>query len=138
MDYRTPRIEIVQFASQENATNRHIGDWRMRGIEQRVLDKTGSLDLTLCKIARGLGLTPSHIGKRFKTHTGTSFRSFCARKRADYGRELLVTTSMPIKEIAGHLGYRWAGDFGQAFKRIHGMSPRAYRQQKSTTQEMHD
>jgi AraC-like DNA-binding protein len=37
---------------------------------------------------------------------------------------------MRIQAIAGHVGYRNAGDFTRAYRRRYGVSPREYRQSR--------
>lgn len=44
-------------------------------------------------------------------------------------KQQLITTALPIKEIASGVGYSDTYTFSKAFKRYAGASPNAYRQQ---------
>lgn len=63
-------------------------------------------------LARDLGLTPhSHLNRR----------------RVEVARQLLATTSLPLKQIAHDLGLRHASHFTKWFRQHAGMPPSAYR-----------
>jgi len=51
-----------------------------------------------------------------------------ARAQVVRAQRLLVTTDLPLKTVAAHLGFKRAGSFSTAFRRATGVSPRLYRQ----------
>jgi AraC-like DNA-binding protein len=54
---------------------------------------------------------------------------YCRAVRLARARELLESGRMPLKEIAGCLGYVDLSSFARAFRRAHGSPPGAFRKQ---------
>ncbi len=52
-----------------------------------------------------------------------------ARRREPFGLldHFLETTELPVKTIAGKIGYRSRGNLSRAFKAKYGIDPNAYR-----------
>jgi len=78
-------------------------------------------------LAKAHSLSPDHLARRFSEAFGASPTSYFENRRRDYARRLLGHSAVPIKEIAGNLGFRALADFSSWFKRAHGSSPRAFR-----------
>src|SRR3712207_8864169 len=57
----------------------------------------------------------------------TLFRSRAARAQA-----LLAETDLPVTEVGARVGYMSSSHFARAFRQATGLSPRAYRDRKST------
>ena len=60
---------------------------------------------------------------------GSSYQAILDEVRYGLAREYLANSRLPLEEIAALLGYSTPGNFSHAFKRWHGTSPRAFRQQ---------
>jgi two-component system, response regulator YesN len=56
-----------------------------------------------------------------------TFSEYVKRRRLQKAKELLLTTRMPIWEIAEKVGYQTAKYFIKVFKDIEGASPSQYR-----------
>lgn len=69
----------------------------------------------------------SHYFALFKRVTGYGPIDFFTRLRMKRARQLLATTSLNIKEIAGELGYDDPFYFSRVFKSLNGMAPTEYR-----------
>ncbi len=65
--------------------------------------------------------------RRFGEATGTTPMQYLLRLRIDRAATLLKTTSMPITEIAGTVGFHDSNYFTRQFRRIMEMSPRQWR-----------
>lgn len=81
----------------------------------------------LARIAQRLGLGYDSFRKDFRARTGVSPGDYRIRRRIDSARSHLLTTALPIKDIAYRLGYPNPAAFSLQFKAQVGLSPEAYR-----------
>lgn len=70
----------------------------------------------------------STLRRRFKEAMGLSLHAYVMRSRMATARDLLISTDMPIGQIADQLGYRDVHFFSTQFRMQIGLSPSAYRQ----------
>ncbi len=85
--------------------------------------------ISMKQVADQLHLNASYFSVLFKEQTGVTFSDYLTRRRLQRAKELLVTTSMPIWEIAEKVGYQTAKYFVKVFKDSEGISPGQYRHQ---------
>jgi len=95
----------------------------VRYIEERFADST----IRLASVAAAVDVTPSHLDRLLKAHTGLTFLQQLRRIRMRHAEQLLLTTSASIKEIAYACGYTSLASFGRDFQRAHACPPRAWR-----------
>lgn len=69
----------------------------------------------------------------FKKYLGKPFREALREVRIGKAKSLLEETLLPISEIAERCGFRSSSRFREAFKKLYGISPRAYRQKMDET-----
>jgi len=74
-----------------------------------------------------LFISPEHFGRLCVQHLGISPMRMVAQLRMEKARELLRSTSIPIKGVAEQVGYQNYFAFLTAFKRCNGQSPRQFR-----------
>jgi AraC-like DNA-binding protein/ABC-type transporter Mla MlaB component len=86
-------------------------------------------DPTLCldDVAREIATSSRQLQRVFSELAGRAFRDELAAVRMQHGAELLLTTELPVAEIARRVGYRQAAQFAKAFRRHHGVSPSGLR-----------
>ena len=63
----------------------------------------------------------------FKSLTGTTPSRYLATRRLTYAKMLLLTTDMPLLEVANEVGYDSVSHFIKVFKSHYGKTPRAIR-----------
>jgi AraC-like DNA-binding protein len=73
------------------------------------------------------GMSRSAFSARFVRAFGQSPHGFLVESRLRRAARLLATTELPIKTIAGRIGYRSRSNFSRAFKAMYGVDPAAYR-----------
>ena len=95
----------------------------VRYLEEHFADAT----LSLVSAARHVEVTPSHLDRLLKEHTGLPFLQHLRLIRMRHAEGLLLTTTSSIKETAYACGYAGTGSFGRDFKRTHGCAARAWR-----------
>ncbi len=72
-------------------------------------------------------LTTRYVANTVKQTLGITASSCIERALVQRAKTLLLTTTMPIQEIAEQLGFQNQSHFGTFFKRHEGVSPTAYR-----------
>lgn len=78
-------------------------------------------------LARIALLSPTHFRRRFAAAFGESPRAYLYRRRIERAASLLRTTSLPVTEIAGSVGYNSLGTFTRTFTRLMGETPTRHR-----------
>ena len=81
--------------------------------------------LTIHDVAQQLGFSVRTLQRELATH-GLDWTRLLDQVRLDRAIELL-STDMPLAEIANELDYADAANFGRAFRRWTGTTPRTYR-----------
>ena len=84
--------------------------------------------LTETQAAQLVGISTSWFRHDFKRHTSVSFRTARLHAKLTHGAHLLTTTHLNVPDIAYLLGYSDRTKFEKSFKRLHGLTPVAYRQ----------
>ena len=77
-------------------------------------------------VAEALHMTPRTLRRRLSA-LGTTHQQILEQLRRATALDLLQDTDRSVEEIADSLGYRDPSNFGRAFRRWTGMSPRAWR-----------
>jgi DNA-binding response OmpR family regulator len=93
-----------------------------------ILDKRLTAPPGLVELARELGTNERKLTDIFRQRVGMTVFDYFSEMRLETARHLLQGSRMRIQTIAGHVGYRNAGDFTRAYRRRYGLSPREYRQ----------
>ena len=78
--------------------------------------------------AEELGLSVATLTRRLRER-GKAFSAVVSDRWLYWAKELLGTT-IPIRDIAGTLGYPYPGNFTRAFSRMAGMTPADFRRRK--------
>jgi two-component system, response regulator YesN len=84
-------------------------------------------EFTLKDVAAHVHLNPSYFSVLFKDQMNLNFSEYVTRRRIQRAKELVLSTNLPINEIAEEVGYKTAKYFIKIFKEIEGMTPSAYR-----------
>ncbi|RKN70685.1 helix-turn-helix domain-containing protein [Paenibacillus ginsengarvi] len=88
-------------------------------------------DLSLERVASGLGLTPSYVSRYVKEKTGSNFSDYLNEVRIGKAKELLAKSNDPIREVATRVGYVNVTSFIRMFKKMTGLTPSDYRRSES-------
>lgn len=89
-----------------------------------------SEDVTLQTLCDIFFLSKATLCARFKRTMHCSIMQYLFRLRVSKAKELLISTSKSMEEIAEVCGFSSANYFGLIFKKATGMSPLHYRQNK--------
>ncbi|WP_344529457.1 GlxA family transcriptional regulator [Streptomyces albiaxialis] len=84
-------------------------------------------DLTLADMAARSGLSERTFSRRFREQTGTTPLQWLLRARVRQAQFLLETTDHGVERVAARTGFGSPTAFRERFKRVAGVTPRAYR-----------
>lgn len=82
---------------------------------------------TLDEVAASLFMSSRTLKRRLQD-AGVSYRDLLDAELKTRACDLLSSTNLPVSEVAYRLGYGDVSNFGRAFKRWTGVSPKDYRQ----------
>jgi AraC-like DNA-binding protein len=82
---------------------------------------------TVESLATQVGLSRAALARRFVLQVGEPPLTYLTRWRLALAADLLVSTDKTLAAIAARVGYANAFALSTAFKRVHGESPRDYR-----------
>lgn len=102
--------------------------------DDRVLKALSDLDtlpLTLKfregDLAKEVGLGLSQFVRLFRAELGLTPKKYIEMRRRDTCRRMLVTSMVPLKQIAAEIGFAHPSDFSAWFRKVHGLSPKEFR-----------
>lgn len=84
--------------------------------------------LTLAQIGEAMNASPHYLSHVFKKMSGYSPIQYLLRRRIGEAQTLLISTDIPIVEIAGQVGFDTQNYFNAQFTRQVGMPPKKYRE----------
>ena len=83
--------------------------------------------LTLAHLGAVVFMSPYHFARLFQHSTGLPPHRFVVRARIDHAATLLATPALSIARISQTVGFRTPSHFSTVFRRLMGVTPRAYR-----------
>jgi AraC-like DNA-binding protein len=105
-----------------NTYNPHV-----RKAVEIMAERRSDPNLALGKLARRVGVSPSHLARVFQSNLGRSPMSYLSEMRIRHAQSLLLRSSLSVKEISYMVGFRDQLYFSRVFRRETGLSPRAFR-----------
>lgn len=96
---------------------------RIDAVRERIAADVGAND-SLAELARGVGLSPFHLARRFRARTGTSPHQYRIALRLAAARVAIREGEDRLTRVALDLGFASAAHFSAAFRRAYGCSPR--------------
>lgn len=98
----------------------------------RYIAQNFAMPITLEEIAERINLTPTYLSRKFKKETGTTFKEYVNYIRIRQACQMLLTTDDSVTKIALNCGFNSSNYFKDCFRRINGVSPRAFRKQSKS------
>ena len=87
-------------------------------------------------LAHRVGTNESSLGLAFQHHLGMSPYEYLREQRLAHAQTLLTDSELQVQQIANTVGFKRTGDFGTAFKRRFGQTPRDYRKQRQQSDSL--
>ncbi|MGE4410785.1 MAG: helix-turn-helix transcriptional regulator [Sphingobium sp.] len=85
------------------------------------------LPLTITRIARHAGMSETKLSGTFKERFGCTVMGYLMQTRMERARHLLRDSDLAITQVALEVGYEHSGNFSTAFRRLYGITPRAFK-----------
>ncbi|NHN31896.1 helix-turn-helix domain-containing protein [Paenibacillus agricola] len=118
-----PMIELTR--KRHDSSGKSIS----RSVMDLIHDNYDS-DLTLDHCAMRMNYSTHYIRRMFRKETGMNFSDYLAGFRHDMAKSWLSGTEMKITEVAERLQYTNEQNFIRHFRKLEGMTPGQYREQK--------
>ena len=96
---------------------------------KRYIDDHFNDAITLQSLADELHVNKYHLAHSFTEDYGISPINYLIARRIEESKTLLKTTDLNISKIASFSGFSSQSYFSQCFRRVTGLSPKAYRRQ---------
>ncbi len=116
---------VLSFHSggQDNVVNSRF----RRQLEDFIEENYTDYNFSMNSLVEAFGVSESTMRKTFKSVMQTTFIEYLSGKRIERAKELLVTTRLPLNDIASQVGYLDTSSFIRRFKQKTGMPPGEYR-----------
>jgi AraC family transcriptional regulator len=101
---------------------------QLRQVQNYIEDFLGE-DLGLAELASLTGLSTHHFGQAFKASTGITPHRYVMERRIHRARELLISESLSIGEIAASVGFSSQSHLTSNFRKQTGLTPGLYRRE---------
>lgn len=115
-------LSSYEFTEQKTTSN-HLVVRKAEGLIHEFYN-TG---ITLDEIAGKLNITPEYLGTQFHKETGKTYSAYIKDYRITKAKELLISTSLKLYEIADKVGYQDPKYFSKVFREVTGQLPAEYR-----------
>ncbi|MEK0312534.1 response regulator transcription factor [Cohnella sp. 56] len=120
--YRVTDITIRYVQGEEDTIVRKVKLYIQSHLDDRI---------ERAELAELVRLNPAYLSRLFKKETGESLTDYIQAEKMKLSRELLRGSVKPISEIALIAGYGNLSYFSKAFKKQFGVSPMAYRKNRT-------
>jgi transcriptional regulator GlxA family with amidase domain len=84
-------------------------------------------ELDVASLAAASGLSRNFFAARFRERYGMTVDGYLLHLRMQMARNLLLSTTLSVKEVAWECGISDPNYFNKQFRRVTGMSPSLYR-----------
>lgn len=82
------------------------------------------------QLARAAGVSEDHLGRLFHRRYGLTMWEYLTRLRVRRAAERLRTSQDSVQSVARAVGFRDRSHFSRSFRRVTGVAPRAYREER--------
>jgi AraC-like DNA-binding protein len=82
--------------------------------------------ITLQDVADRFGMSPNYLSTTFKKHTGRNLSNYMSEVKIRKAMELMQDKSLMVYQVAEILGYENSYYFSKVFKKVSGMTPKAF------------
>jgi transcriptional regulator GlxA family with amidase domain len=101
---------------------------KIRAALDFVRERSSDPSLDLEGTAAEVRLSPFHLSRLLKRQTGFGFAHHLRLIRVRHAEQLLRSSRLSVKEVAGSVGYSNTNALDRNFRTVLGMTPTIYRQ----------
>ena len=115
-------LEIIENIDENSVPRLSVNEIKLC-IDTNYTDYSFSLQL----VADKFGVSLSYLSQFFKEKTGSTVLEYITNLKMNRAKELLLSTSLPLKDVAEQIGYVNVSSFIRRFKQVTGMTPGEYK-----------
>ncbi|HBB32531.1 MAG TPA: DNA-binding response regulator [Cyanobacteria bacterium UBA8803] len=93
----------------------------------RFIEANYNQPIALNDVAQAVGYSPAYLTNLIRRQTGQTVQRWIIERRMAAARSLLLETDQVVTEIATQVGYHHVVHFFRQFRKIHGTTPQAWR-----------
>jgi AraC family transcriptional regulator len=123
------RILNTRLKNDHASRRQGLVRWRLRRV-QELIESQLSEPLSLRDLAKCAGLSRMHFAAQFRAATGLRPHEYLVRRRIQRAQEMLLTTGMPLVEVALSVGFQTQAHFTTVFRQLLGETPGRWRQEQ--------
>jgi transcriptional regulator GlxA family with amidase domain len=87
--------------------------------------------VTLASVAHKFNVSPTHLGRLLRGHTGRKFPEYLRSLRIQLATKLFTRTDQSVKQVAFQVGYLNQSHFARDFRNVIGTTPSRFRNMNS-------
>jgi AraC family transcriptional regulator len=125
-------FEMFAEASRARATAGNVAPRWLKRVEEYVRANF-MLSFTIEDLARTAEVHPAHLSRVFRRNHRCTIGEYVRRLRVEFAAEQLITTEIPLGEIALTAGFADQSHFTNTFKSRFGFTPSAYRKLRKSS-----
>lgn len=128
-------IEFLSLIYQYRDKNIYMDKEDVGGIDNKIYSITACIhnryteDLSLASLSREFYISSCYLSHQFKRVTGFTLTDYISMTRVRNAQTLLLTTDIPITEIALQSGFKSFSQFNRAFNKFLQMPPSKFRKE---------
>ena len=94
-------------------------------------------ELRLPELAKQVGYSEYYLSRKFRKEMGISISSYIKYVRVEHSKMMLVSSGMPISQIADNLHFASSSHYSESFREVTGKTPQQYRTENQTYAHTH-
>lgn len=122
------KVSLFQQRIKESDTDNEPEERVIVGITKYLQEHLAE-DISLSALADEFHMNPKYISQLFKNEIGVGFLAYLTNIRMEKAKKLLLTTALPITEIAELSGFSDYRVFTKSFKKSENVTPTQFRRQ---------
>jgi len=108
-----------------------LAPWQERRVMRHIDERLGQ-PIGVAELAEGVGFSPSHFSRCFKSSFGVAPRGYVIRRRLERAKSLMLHTRLPLCQIAMDCGFSDQAHMSRTFRAIVGSSPNRWRREQAS------
>ncbi len=117
----------------ENAMQLIAMHWQTQSVVADLIDyiqKNLNSDLNRTQLGNAVHLHPDYLASLFRKEKGCSISEYITKERIKSAKGMLLSTDMPVSEIATRTGFQTISYFSKQFKHLEKITPLQFRQKQ--------
>lgn len=128
-------MEDISFTLCKLYEQKSDGNKLIYTIQQYINENYKDSSLSLKRISEIFDISESYFSYLFKAEVKQNFSEYLEQLRMEQAMILVKSTNINISDLYLEVGYNNANSFRRAFKKVHGVSPKAIRDANTTTND---